>query len=684
MVLLFQADCEEQLSRSAPLDCGIVQPPMGRSSSDRTARRPLAAAANLRQSHTLPGKSSLSLVVQISVDATESEMSSSSEDFGADVEELLFKPETRHSSDTLKKNILSVEPDEYARQITLIDLEIFKKIRTAELMGNAWMKKDKFTIAPNVVEITRRFNHLSLWVVREILKPQTKPSGRLDVLKLFIKIAKHLRKLNNIHSLIAVLSALRSAPIYRLHRTWDQLPRKSQAVFNKLTSFVSTDCNYQELREHLKTTKLPCLPYLGMYLTDLVHVGLGKGKDSSTINVQALEMIHFILNFQHSLYEFPTFKIIQEYILAVKYQEELRKFVEDENFKLSLAIEPREMPVQRNVSPAKSPATTPLKSGSEGNEVGSRVLRPSLAPAQTKPSKSKAKALMTLPNRVNQLGSEFKKGHRKTRSLGTTMSLFWAGGGADVKEPKAGATLTEPSPSNRSVGKKRSSYNMLDADTCESSDGSSSNSGVSDCSDFVDLPAMDPLTEPNRQEGEADTVGTHAAADSGPEPTPVVGGYTVMEGVLQRKSESRLRGFRRQWAVLLPTEIIFFKKRKGAKGSKNERSWYREDKGKRHPLAGCHVAEDRSDKRKFVVKLREGKAISLKTTTAQDREIWTAKLKSEGPGKKETMKVPGRVSSNAEGAPQSPLRAEWSGNQGVKASKSHDGVIPIRENSAPS
>ncbi|KAL2100059.1 hypothetical protein ACEWY4_004453 [Coilia grayii] len=176
------------------------------------------------------------------------------------------------SYDAVVFDVLKVTPGEFASQITLMDAPVFKAIQPEELASCGWNKKEKHSLAPNVVAFTRRFNQVSFWLVREILTAQTLKI-RAEILSHFIKIAKKLLELNNLHGLVSVVSALQSAPIFRLSKTWALISRKDKATFEKLNYLTTKEENYSRLREYIRSLKMvPCIPYLAVVNMDPVSV----------------------------------------------------------------------------------------------------------------------------------------------------------------------------------------------------------------------------------------------------------------------------------------------------------------------------------------------------------------------------------------------------------------------------
>lgn len=144
-------------------------------------------------------------------------------------------------------------------------------------MSGAWNKPDKNKRTPHISRLVRRFNLVSRWVATEILK-EDRVGQRAKIIKHFLKIANESRQIGNFNGIMEILSGLQNSSIYRLKKTWDRVQNSTSAVgyYNELTDLMSNNDNYKLYRNLLKTKTPPCIPYPGVYLTDLTFVEDGN------------------------------------------------------------------------------------------------------------------------------------------------------------------------------------------------------------------------------------------------------------------------------------------------------------------------------------------------------------------------------------------------------------------------
>lgn len=132
---------------------------------------------------------------------------------------------------------------------------------------------------------------------------------------------------------------MQTASIYRLTKTWSNLSKKDKQLFDRLTAIFNEDNNWKTLREYLESLKLPCIPYLGLFLTDLVYIDSAHphptgGLEPEQRRTQMNNILRIISNYQSSDYSFiaPN-QQIQKYIQSFRYIEELQNIFEDDQYK---------------------------------------------------------------------------------------------------------------------------------------------------------------------------------------------------------------------------------------------------------------------------------------------------------------------------------------------------------------
>jgi len=77
-------------------------------------------------------------------------------------------------------------------------------------------------------------------------------------------IVQKCRALNNYSTLTSIISALGTAPIHRLGRTWGQVSGRTSAILEQMRRLMASTKNFGEYRETLHLANPPCIPFFGM------------------------------------------------------------------------------------------------------------------------------------------------------------------------------------------------------------------------------------------------------------------------------------------------------------------------------------------------------------------------------------------------------------------------------------
>lgn len=189
----------------------------------------------------------------------------------------------------------------------------------------------------------------------------------------------------------------------RLSKSWNCVSKKDKQAFEKLSAVFSDEENWKKLREHVECLKLPCIPYLGMFLTDIVYVNMAHphsgGLETEQRRYKMNNILRVISHLQQSQYNhLVPLENVQKYLYSINYIEELQKFIEDDQYKLSLKLEPPSPNQQHPGAGANSKRSFPC------SMVTETVANLNLSPA---------KLPYKLPNPAKNVG------HRKCYSLGT-------------------------------------------------------------------------------------------------------------------------------------------------------------------------------------------------------------------------------------------------------------------------
>eukprot|EP01113_Clastostelium_recurvatum_P028119 TRINITY_DN3403_c0_g1_i9.p1 TRINITY_DN3403_c0_g1~~TRINITY_DN3403_c0_g1_i9.p1 ORF type:complete len:762 (-),score=230.03 TRINITY_DN3403_c0_g1_i9:132-2417(-) len=239
--------------------------------------------------------------------------------------------------------IFDVPKIELARQLTLLDYEVYCTIRPFECLGQPWAKAAPDKPPSAISLLIKRFNVMSAWIMSQILQ-ESKIRTRAHALERIITVGRECRDLNNFNGVMIILGALENTAIYRLKNTWNHISKRHREVFMDLKNLTSARGNYATLRAAMTQARPPLVPYLGVFLTMMVYIEDGNPDrdqvDDTLINFEKFAMlanvIKEIASYQMTPYCFEVAPIVRTWLQNIS---EDTVMSEDEAYRRSCSLE---------------------------------------------------------------------------------------------------------------------------------------------------------------------------------------------------------------------------------------------------------------------------------------------------------------------------------------------------------
>ncbi|XP_023807385.1 son of sevenless homolog 2 isoform X2 [Oryzias latipes] len=275
-------------------------------------------------------------------------------------------------------DLMTLHPIEIARQLTLIESDLYRAVRPSELVGSVWTKEDKEKNSPNLLRMIRHTTNLTLWFEKCIVETMNLEE-RAAVLSRVIEILQVFQELNNFNGVLEVVSAINSVPVYRLDHTFEAIPERKRKVLEDAVD-LSQD-HFKKYLIKLKSINPPCVPFFGIYLTNILKTEEGNpdflkrhGKDLINFSKRrkVAEITGEIQQYQNQPY-------------CLRMEQDIRRFFENLNpmgsksekefsdylFKMSLEIEPRNCKQpprfpRKTMYTLKSPGIRPVRTSTAG------------------------------------------------------------------------------------------------------------------------------------------------------------------------------------------------------------------------------------------------------------------------------------------------------------------------------
>lgn len=255
-------------------------------------------------------------------------------------------------------SVTDFDPLELARQFTIRESKIFCAVLPEELVGQEFRSDKQKSSAVNVKALSALSSVMTAWVADSIMDENTDVKRRASIIKYWIKVCSKCLSLNNYSSMYNIFCALESSSVQRLNKTWPLLPSKYKETMDELRHLTDVARNHAVYRAELRQRVPPCLPFMGLYLTDLTFV------DEGNLNTRpvpdAPEGSSPLINFDKHVKTARIISDIQRFQIPYRLHEvsEMQAWIDAQLsrvkrtglldsmklYRRSLAIEPREIP----------------------------------------------------------------------------------------------------------------------------------------------------------------------------------------------------------------------------------------------------------------------------------------------------------------------------------------------------
>lgn len=181
--------------------------------------------------------------------------------------------------------LLDFEPEDIATQLTLMTHEVFTALKPDELLDQRFASsKRHLGLAPHVAQLILGSNHLAAFVGDTVLTTDEQATlrHRKHLLRFWLRVAKALYTQGDLNCVVTIMLALQSRKILRLRKVWEMLSPKSLATFEELGVLTTPERNFSTYRREQKAllaAERPCIPYIGLFLSDLTLLDEGNPRD---------------------------------------------------------------------------------------------------------------------------------------------------------------------------------------------------------------------------------------------------------------------------------------------------------------------------------------------------------------------------------------------------------------------
>ncbi|TFK77505.1 ras GEF [Pluteus cervinus] len=225
------------------------------------------------------------------------------------------QPKRRRRSRAHKGDLLRMDAADLAEQLALLEHKNYVKISPQECI--TYSSSQMSPAVANLCAFCGTHDKLGAWVKMSILTNEAL-GKRADTVDFWIKVAEKCRNLHNYASMSSLITALSSTVISKLHLTWAHVGRKS--ALDNLLKYNEPSGGFAGYRLLLSNVEGSCVPFIGMYLTDICHIGDQYPDDGERISFirrqRWFETVSAVLRYQSRPYNIAESESTRNYILT--------------------------------------------------------------------------------------------------------------------------------------------------------------------------------------------------------------------------------------------------------------------------------------------------------------------------------------------------------------------------------
>ncbi|XP_031573178.1 ras guanine nucleotide exchange factor E-like [Actinia tenebrosa] len=219
---------------------------------------------------------------------------------------------------------------------------MFGKIGLDEILDQRWKSQERGTCSPNVSAMAEFYSRMVAIVTTEILAHE-RPGQRARVIAKVIEMADRCAEIHNYNATKALVTSLRSPPVYRLQHTWKKLKHKSKSMLRHLIILTSSSDDYALYYRHRLACKnnTNSLHFLGDVLGQMNYIQSVYSEDEVGSNHACADVSTELQDVLYSYrvaaegYSYPRHPGVAKLLMKTA---EVKTLVE--NYDLSLEREP--------------------------------------------------------------------------------------------------------------------------------------------------------------------------------------------------------------------------------------------------------------------------------------------------------------------------------------------------------